>query len=737
MPKQRVPIRNARPADDVGPSPVALQLHPIPSKRSLVVKVVPPRAPAAQIEHVPCDIVLVLDVSTSMEDDAPVPGETERTGLTVLDLTKHAALTIIETLNDRDRLGIVSFATNSTIVQTLTHMDTSNKDEARRKIKALDPNGSTNLWHGIRDGIQIFEQSAENGNIRAMMVLTDGMPNHMCPQQGYIPKLKTLPRLPAAIHTFGFGYGLRSGLLKSLAEYGHGNYAFIPDAGMIGTVFVHAVANLQATFATAAALTLTYPKSMEIHEVGAQTVLKQLPEEVGPQSSRQMALQIPLGSLQFGQSRDVFLRINESPGENGTDAASCHSLVVSATLSYRPANIYGSNTVGAPVTIACRASVLEASSMPDAEIAYHESRAEICSFLSSIFPLGPDFEHRPNLGKHETYKKQLRSLITEIPAKDFADEKNMSLMQDLNGPEPQGQISLAINNIKFLQKWGVHYLPSYYNAHSQQICNSFKDPGPLQYGADSLLFTECRDRLNSAFDDLPPPEPTSNRRYGGHSDSWGHNAPVKMSRYRNASGVCFAGSTPVELGSGRMVHIRRLRRGMKVRTPTGTRKVAMVLKTAVQEETLCHVGNLLVTPWHPISTDGKAWGFPAFLSDGTVRYTGSVYSVMLQRDRNSRSHALRVAGIWGVTLGHGLTAGNDTRAHYFFGDYNRVGKSLSQLGVDKLGVVEGRGVDRGGSGLVCGFKRAEQPRRLSIEHGGIPPRSMVTRTTQCVGIDSA
>ena len=44
--------------------------------------------------------------------------------------------------------------------------------------------------------------------------------------------------LPAAIHTFGFGYYLRSGLLKSIAEIGSGNYAFIPDAGMIGTIVV-------------------------------------------------------------------------------------------------------------------------------------------------------------------------------------------------------------------------------------------------------------------------------------------------------------------------------------------------------------------------------------------------------------------------------------------------------------------------------------------------------------------
>jgi hypothetical protein len=38
------------------------------------------------------------------------------------------------------------------------------------------------------------------------------------------------------IHTFGFGYSIRSGLLQSIAEVGAGSYSFIPDAGMIGTV---------------------------------------------------------------------------------------------------------------------------------------------------------------------------------------------------------------------------------------------------------------------------------------------------------------------------------------------------------------------------------------------------------------------------------------------------------------------------------------------------------------------
>jgi len=138
------------------------------------------------------------------------------------------------------------------------------------------------------------------------------------------------------------------------------------------------------------------------------------------------------------------------------------------------------------------------------------------------------------------------------------------------------------------------------------------------------------------------------------------------------------------------------------------RKVAMVLRTFVQHESLCRVdGSLLITPWHPISLDGgKSWNFPALVAHEPVRYTGYVYSVMLQRDGNSKSHAVRVAGTWGVTLGHGLTTGNDARAHRFLGDYNRVGKSLVHLGADKYGLVQARGVERDAiSGLVCGFKR--------------------------------
>jgi hypothetical protein len=94
-----------------------LKIFPFDSVEGLIVKVQPPRDhPDPHLDHVPCDIVLVIDVSGSMQANAPVPGEAgEQTGLSVLDLTKHAARTILETLGPQDRLGIVRFASDARV----------------------------------------------------------------------------------------------------------------------------------------------------------------------------------------------------------------------------------------------------------------------------------------------------------------------------------------------------------------------------------------------------------------------------------------------------------------------------------------------------------------------------------------------------------------------------------------------------------------------------------------------
>ncbi|KAI3396233.1 hypothetical protein diail_12377 [Diaporthe ilicicola] len=759
-------VAETRQEDAASAGGATVNIQPLPDKDGVILRVQPPRLPENEkLSHVPCDIALVIDVSGSMGADAPAPGEDERTGLSVLDLVKHACRTIMSTMTKDDRLAIVTFSNAANVLQPLTEMTDANKEAAKAKVEAMNLESCTNLWHGLRDGIKLFKNEANTGRVPAVMVLTDGVPNHLCPPQGYVPALKAMGEIVPSIHTFGFGYILRSGLLKSISEFGGGNYAFIPDAGMIGTVFVHAVANLQSTYAIKASLRLTYPDIVTIEQTAGIAV--------GQEKSVQAAggnfeASIPLGNLQYGQSRDIYLRWKSSSADNDIEPS-----FLNVALQYNKMK------EAQDVSHASRDLMdLSFTTLSDAEIAYHVSRSRMCSFLAGLFPIDPLGEHRlaPKLqsaaGLSEK-QQQLRDLIASLPAAHFPDDTSCAaLMQDLAGPEPTGQVTLALSRDDYLKRWGQHYLPSLHGAHARQVCNSFKDPGPLQYGTGSTLFIKCRDALSSAFDDLPAPEPSNvapeapfdldpGRRGPGPGPAAPGRNPrgllwraaalrsgpgVSMRAYNSSSAPCFAGRTRVRLAAGgdnnnnnnnnksgndKHIRISSLRRGASVATPLGPRRVAAVLATPVRRHVMVRLGGVLVTPWHPVALSATAaedhvgtgrggdrhgWVFPAQVRPRKlVKYTGAIYSVLLERDGDVEAHAIALGGgsgeavpFWGVTLGHGMVearAGNDVRAHRFFGDYERVLKSLRALGTRRDGLVVGGGVKRGKrTGLVTGFK---------------------------------
>merc|ERR1719178_135896 len=98
--------------------------------------------------------------------------------------------------------------------------------------------------------------------------------------------------LPCTISTFGFGYELDSELLSELAIAGSGTYAFIPDAGFVGTVFVNAMTNLLVTIAKDATLTLK-PLNGASFAAGAAVMGGHPSTKAGD------SLVIDLGSIQF------------------------------------------------------------------------------------------------------------------------------------------------------------------------------------------------------------------------------------------------------------------------------------------------------------------------------------------------------------------------------------------------------------------------------------------------------
>lgn len=162
-----------------------MNVYRLPSNDGIVIKVKPPAQPDGPVvrTHAPCSIVLVIDVSGSMQADALVPDEKdkpeERNGLTVLDLVKHAAHTILETLDKHDRLGIVAFSEDSRVLLMLTPMTPANKAKAQRIIEQLEPLSVTNLWKGLTAAIELFSPESGSTCVPSIMLLTDGLPNYM------------------------------------------------------------------------------------------------------------------------------------------------------------------------------------------------------------------------------------------------------------------------------------------------------------------------------------------------------------------------------------------------------------------------------------------------------------------------------------------------------------------------------------------------------------------------------
>lgn len=760
-----------------------VKVRPLPDNEGLVVTIEPPQVPQNEkLSHTPCDIVLVIDVSGSMAAEALIPGSSdqESTGLSVLDLVKHACRTILSTLNEGDRLAIITFSNNATEVQKLTVMNDANKKIAEKNIEKMCVQGATNLWAGLRKGIECLSTQDNTSRVPAVMLLTDGVPNHMCPPAGYVPALREMGDIRPTIHTFGFGYKLRSGLLKSIAEFGRGNYAFIPDTGMIGTVFIHAVAHLQSTFATNAVLNLFYPDRITVEQRAGPTVDQREPEHVV--GSQNYHLAIPLGNIQYGQSRDVLLRWKS---EDDHKQAKEDLKSIEANLDYNMGKWTWS-------TSRARSNAADSPFTP-AELAYHVSRHDVLRFLASLFPIDPLGEHRtciptgPNWKQREGGKpralkqggdkndelgedsideplrqkqEELRHLAANIPAAKFPNDPQCgSLIKDLISPEPFGQILMALSKQEYFERWGQHYLPSIHGAHARQLCNSFKDPGPLQYGVKSPLFIKCRNVLNQAFDNLPPPSPSilpmslprmslrnihGNVRYkrslgSPASDSSGPDGgdllrsqatatmqdgrrfrPTDSMRdWNDPSAPCFAGRALVTLAKGTKIRISTLREGMSVATPLGPRNVAAVLVTPVKRMKMVKLQDVLVTPWHPVaipsgaigSDESSVWLFPRDVSQDRVSYTGCIYSVLLEGDQETDAHAIRLGGgprgmpFWGVTLGHGILTGPDVRAHRFFGDYLRVVNNLKTLhAMSDKRIVTGGTQRSPRSGLVCGFK---------------------------------
>jgi uncharacterized protein YegL len=607
--------------------------------------------------RVPSDIVLVIDISSSMNDQANV-SKTEMTGLSILDLVKHAVRTIKEVMNEFDRLSIVTFADNAAVILPLTRMTAIGKRDVERTLSTLVASGTTNLWDGLKTGMDVLPQDTICNN-SFVVVLTDGVPS-MEPPRGIVPMLKKYKEkngLRGTLCTIGIGYTLDSKLLKEIATIGGGMYSFVPDGGFVGTVVINMISNILSTLIRDVTIRFNVTNDADKNSV---VVMK---KDIQSDQPFYFTLEVDCRhiydiDIEFyvcgeGQPRKIVYENIEFSAMFTLHPMKKLSFLAEAL---KTATIKAINTIG---------------SASAGQAIIREIRIDLHGFLNE--------EERQ---QHFHYNEMGR----------YIQQSLQGLLEDI-----EGQVNIGCESDETFNRWGKHYLRSLCRAHELRQSNNFKDPGIQIYGGP--LFCLIRDMADEVFNNLTPPKPC--RVVSSASASLPPRPQMQI--FNNRSGGCFHENCTIQLANGSFEKARNVIRGMKLHD--GNTIVAVM-------KTICFGGiidlvhfptGLMVTPFHPVKINGD-WKFPRDLFDTKPTACDAIYSFLVVDRFGKYASSINVSLTDCITLCHGIE--NDPVAsHDFFGTTKVVDHLLLSKGwYNSDGVVTPYGMIRDPiTDCVCGL----------------------------------
>lgn len=366
-------------------------------------------------------IVAVVDTSGSMGENADVPGA-ESSGLTRLDLVKHTLNTIVYSLSDNDMLCIVKFSNSAYVISDFIKLSRAGKDVVCENIKKLQPDGMTNLWAGIKLGIDKISSVYNDSSNISMIVMTDGVSNSD-PPRGIIPSLYDYinsTKLNFSINTFGYGYNIDSQLLNSISTMSNGIFGFIPDATMVGTIFINMLTSIICGC---------------VNNVEVNTNMQMLTPKTFGMISHNQPIHIVLKSSDT-YNDNVFIKFNDKE-----------------------------------IQIKCESSREQ----------FNQEELNQIVRINLIKNINEAILNKNNINllQFKKYLININSTLNSSYIKDVIDDI------EFDDPN-KGQLCKAVARPDWYEMWGKHYLMSISRAHFLQRCITFKELSPQHYMSDEL-----------------------------------------------------------------------------------------------------------------------------------------------------------------------------------------------------------------------------------------------------------
>jgi len=564
-------------------------------------------------KEVPNELVVVIDVSGSMNAAAYVEQDKKQVdvGFTILDITKHAIKTVIESLNNNDKISIVTFSDTARVVCGMTNINDSNKTYLKSLVSNLKTEGCTNVWAGLNMGLKQFS-NMENNDVcnKSLMFMTDGIPSeHLLPPRGIVDSLernlKSMTIKPT-IYTFGFGYSLDTKVLANIASVGNGTFSFIPDSGFVGTIIIHAMANIKTACATNTnvnIITNGITKIKKIYGYDNTNCVK-------------------LNTINYGQNKEIVIEFdNENPE-------------YSIELEY---NSYTNNVTNV--------TAVEENYKDNRDIMM---RLEFVELLQKIINTMPD-------------KNTASIYIDNFISKYNNDSLILNDLKD--------QVKMAISTDAIYGKWGKNYLYSLMFAHKEQRCNNFKDKSVSVYGG--TLFGVLVDKIDEIYANMEPPKPSNqvrncdvSTRGGGNTKSTTLNNSIQFRQsFHNASGGCFHENSSVSVYPNITKKCKDIVKGDMVMTSKTTYAKVLCVTKIKCNNSKCDMVKLndgiMITPYHPVKK--TEWVFPNTLNKTITVDCEYMYNYVLEKH-----NIIMIGNTECATLGHGFTD-NDVIKHNYYG----------------------------------------------------------------------
>ncbi len=163
----------------------------------------------------PSNLVFLLDVSGSMNSADKLP------------LLQDAFSMLAENLTEKDRISIVTYAGEDTIV--LDGVSGNKTKKIKIALYDLEAGGGTHGSKGIETAYELAEEHFIEGGNNRIILATDGDLNIGLTTQEELEELITEKRESGIyLSVLGFGTGnIKDNKMETLADKGNGNYAYI------------------------------------------------------------------------------------------------------------------------------------------------------------------------------------------------------------------------------------------------------------------------------------------------------------------------------------------------------------------------------------------------------------------------------------------------------------------------------------------------------------------------------